>query len=322
MTSVMDRVRASAQERWPWIALALAGGHLVITAMVMGLRPEHFAANLLLVLPAWWGGKGTRFSRLCLPLWMAGLLYEYSKYIMFLQGDDPLIRGIYEWEKAVFGINTEHGRMILSEYFAIHNWPVVDFIAGLFYSVYLWHVIFVSMIFVFVCPERQPRMAWGFFTSNVLGLIVFLLFPVAPPWYVAEYGFQYVPGVLPDPAGAIRFDQLLGIGYFQEFYKHNATVFGAMPSLHVGYPLTVALATLGMKHRGWQIYCFAMPAGVAFSAFYLQHHYIWDLIGGVAIALVSYGLVVLMLHRKQWDGTFKGFWRLWVEVPEGYEPPA
>lgn len=318
--TLATRIRASAHTRWPWVALGLAGGHLLITHIVMGLRPEHILANLLLIVPSWLGGKARQFALLSLPLWLVGVTYEYAKYAMVLQGE-PHIQGIYELEKLIFGINTEHGRLILSEFFAIHNWPALDLICGFFYSFYFWHIIGVPMAFIFLCPERQPRMAWGFFVANMLGLVIFVLFPVAPPWYVAEYGFEYVTGVPPSPAGTIRFDNLLGIRYFQEFYKHNATVFGAMPSLHVGYPLTVALATLGYK-RGWQFYCFLVPAMVAFSAFYLQHHYIWDLLGGAAVAIVANAIVVLTIHRKDWDGTFKGYWWLLRNVPENYKAPA
>lgn len=318
--SFVERIKIAAQSKWPWVTIVMAGVHLAITAAMMPLRFEHFLANLLLIIPAWWGGKARQFSRLCLPLWLVGVTYEWSARIMFLQGE-PHIRGIYQLEKFLFGVNTDRGRLILSEFFAIHNWPIVDVIAGFFYSYYFWHVIFVPMAWVFICPERQPRMAWGFLASNLLGLATFILFPVAPPWYVAQYGFEYVQGVPPSPAGAIRFDQFFGISYFQEFYKHNATVFGAMPSLHVGYPLTVALATLGYK-RGWQIFCFGVPLGVALSTFYLQHHYLLDVLGGVAVALVSYGLTVYFLHRKQWDGSLRGYFKLWTTVPEGYKAPV
>lgn len=310
-----ERIQAAARLRWPWVALALALGHLVITHFVMGVRPEHVLANLIFVGTAWWSDGGRRFSRMCLPLWLIGVIYEYAKYLMVLQQYMKVhIRGIYELEKALFGIDTPEGRLILSEFFERHNWPWLDAITGFAYLYYLYHCIFICMAFVFVAPERQPRMAWSFFTANIIGLAIFVLFPVAPPWYVAQHGFVADFSVAPHPAGTLRFDELLGIRYFENFYKHNATVFGAMPSLHVGYPLTIALGLLGYR-RGWQIYAFAVPAVVAFSTFYLQHHYLLDVLGGVTVAFVSFALTVFVLHYRDWDGTLKGYFRLWFEVP-------
>ncbi|RMF15673.1 MAG: inositol phosphorylceramide synthase [Candidatus Dadabacteria bacterium] len=315
-----DRIQTAARLRWPWIALGLVVGHLTLTHFVMGLRPEHILANLLLVIPAWWSDGGRRFSRMCLPLWLIGAIYEYSHYLMWLQQYAEVhIRDIYELEKRLFGIDTPQGRMILAEFFGKYNWPVLDAITGFAYLYYLYHAIFMCMLFVFIAPERQPRMAWSFFTANMIGLVIFLLFPVAPPWYVAQHGFDVDFSVLPDPAGTLRFDRLVGLRYFENFYKHNATVFGAMPSLHVGFPLAVALGTLGWKRRGWQIFMFSVPAVVAFSAFYLQHHYLLDVIAGVLVALVSYGITVFVLHRRQWDGTLRGYFWLWTHVPQDSE---
>lgn len=296
----MERLKASSRLVWPWVVLVLVVSHLIVSAFIWGFRFEHYLGNVLFLIPAWWGGRGRTFSILCLPLWLTGTTYEFSKYLMFLQQYSEVhIRDIYELEMALFGVDTSQGRVLLSEWFAEHNHPILDFICGGTYMVYLYEAIFLPMLFVFIDRRRQPRMAWGFFVCQTIGLVVFVLFPVAPPWYVAQYGFVADFSVTPQPAGTIRFDQLTGWNYFQNFYKLNATVFGAMPSLHVGYTLAVALGTLG-KSRWWVGSTFAFTALVAFSAVYLQHHYLLDVLGGVLVAVLAYLIVIYVENRRRW----------------------
>jgi membrane-associated phospholipid phosphatase len=133
---------------------------------------------------------------------------------------------------------------------------------------------------------------------NALGVVTYLLYPAAPPWYVMKYG----PGpadmaALPSPAGTARFDALLGISYFAKFYARNSNVFGAMPSLHAAYPTFVAWQVWRLG-RGWRVGTVAFAAVVVFSAVYLQHHYILDVVAGVTAALVASAVVEYAFARR------------------------
>ena len=76
------------------------------------------------------------------------------------------------------------------------------------------------------------------------------------------------------------------IHYFAGFYSRNPNVFGAMPSLHVSYPLMVTMFTW---HRGWgwRISTLLFTLLVSFAAVYLGHHYVLDLLAGYAVAVGS-----------------------------------
>jgi len=78
--------------------------------------------------------------------------------------------------------------------------------------------------------------------------------------------------------GTARFDALI--------YERNPQVFGAMPSLHVAYPLLVVFYTWP---RGWKwrvpALCFFVM--VSFAAVYLAHHYILDVLAGYAVTALS-----------------------------------
>lgn len=98
--------------------------------------------------------------------------------------------------------------------------------------------------------------------------------------------------VAPSAAGAARFDELLGIRYFSNFYARNPNVFGAMPSLHVAYP-TVAAFFLWRQGPLLRAFGLLFAALVAFSAIYLVHHYVLDVVAGAAVGLVTCTIVEL-----------------------------
>ena len=82
-----------------------------------------------------------------------------------------------------------------------------------------------------------------------------------------------------------RVDQLLGIGWFSGFYGRSSDVFGAVPSLHVAYPLTIVLEGW-RRHRVWgRTISVVFYLWMCFSAVYLDHHWVLDALLGSAFAL-------------------------------------
>jgi len=87
-------------------------------------------------------------------------------------------------------------------------------------------------------------------------------------------------------AGAARVDELLGITYFARLYSRNPNVFGAMPSLHVAFPLLVA-CTLGAVGPIFRAVTVGFTLLMAFAAIYLGHHWVLDVLAGSAIGIVA-----------------------------------
>jgi membrane-associated phospholipid phosphatase len=159
----------------------------------------------------------------------------------------------------------------------------------------------VFLILLWKNPPGAERLAWVFLVTNLIGVLTYMVFPVAPPWYILEYG----PGpaqlsAVGSAAGAARFDALLGISYFEQFYGRSPNVFGAMPSLHTAYPILATLA-VWKKGWGWRLICGLFAVAVGFSAVYLSHHYILDVLGGVFAAGLGWwgGQGVFSLLQKQ-----------------------
>jgi membrane-associated phospholipid phosphatase len=200
----------------------------------------------------------------------------------------------YWFDKLIFGVGQFGARLSLNEVFEIHHWPAVDLITGAAYLLYV-HVVLAFAVFLGVVDRtgagrsRLRAFGWAFFGANLAGIITYLLFPVAPPWYVASHGFG-PPDVnaLPSPAALVRWDALTGIPYFKHFYAQATDVFGSMPSMHCAYPMLLLLYSSELKRPVLTGLLVAFELLMCFSAVYLQHHYVSDVIVGAAYATLAY----------------------------------
>ncbi len=235
--------------------------------------------------------------------WLRGVL----PFALFLAAYDALglargsvvARGVHvHWpywlDKTVFGVGAFNERLSLNELFARHHWAAVDLITGFAYFSYIYAVV-GFVIFLAVCDrtaagtQRMHAVGWTFFGVNAASFVTYLLLPVAPPWYVASRGFGPVDAnAVGDPGALARIDALTGIPYFQRFYSHCSDVFGSMPSMHCAYPMLLLLFALELR-RPWLVGALiAFQVLMSFSAVYLQHHYVPDIIAGTLYAIVGY----------------------------------
>lgn len=283
-------------QRWRWIALLFFPLQLLLTELTMGLRSEHLVMAALFIGLAWLPARIGMLSWRALPLGLTALAYDNSRLLTSLRGRIH-VADLYRAELRWFGIETLGGRVTLPEFFARHTIVLLDLVCGFAYMVYIFELVLLALYFGLREPRRMARLAWGFFVISVLGIATYLLYPAAPPWYVLRYGLGPAQlGVPPSAAGTARFDALLGINYFRNFYARNPNVFGAMPSLHVGYPMLCFFATRE-KGRGWAVATLIFALLVAFSAIYLQHHYVLDAIVGAAYAWIADASVAALMRR-------------------------
>ncbi|MBA2661232.1 MAG: inositol phosphorylceramide synthase [Bradymonadaceae bacterium] len=274
-------------------------GALVLYSLVNPLRTEHLAM-LGAATGFWFMSRMTRhfvlsFVPFCLFVWMYDLLRIFAD----TAAAKATVAGVHQLELLLFGWTFNDGtRLTLNEIFATAHHQVIDVIGGLWYAS---HVGVIILLGVYLWwrhqrkgSEDEPsgvmlhRFLWGFLVLNIGMFTINLLFPVAPPWYITEYG--YMPAsvdVIGNPAALARLDQFLGIEYFATVYSKSAYVYGAMPSGHTAYAVWFALHMRGTGFRmaGW------FYAGVmGFFAVYLNHHYLLDVMAGTTLAVSVYFL--------------------------------
>ena len=200
----------------------------------------------------------------------------------------------YWFDKLMFGVGHYAGRLSLNELFSIHHWPAVDLITGLAYLLFLHAVLGFAIFLGFIdrSPAGRSRLrafGWAFLGLNLAGFATYIAFPVAPPWYVATHGFGPADvHAVASPAALARWDALTGVPYFRLFYAQATDVFGSMPSMHCAYPMLLVLYATELKRPALISLLVAFQLLMCFSAVYLQHHYVSDVIVGTAYASLAY----------------------------------
>lgn len=218
------------------------------------------------------------------PFFLSGLCYEAYRRLVPLRGAIH-VGELPALEARLFSVTTSSGPQPLSEVIASHPNAVLDVVTGVTYFVFMLEVFGVAAYLFFRERPKMFDLSVSFVLMNLVGWALWLVYPAAPPWYVDTYGLG--PAVLDaasSPAGLARMDALIGVPLAANFYSQSANVFGAMPSLHCAYATLVAWTVFPLRGvLRWATLAFA--ASMVFSAVYLRHHYILDVIAGVALAV-------------------------------------
>lgn len=279
-------------------------GIVLLYSLVNPLRTEHLAM-LGAGAGFWFLSRTTRhfilsFAPFLAFVWMYDLLRIFAESAQ----QRVTIAGIHQLELALFGVAAELEKVSPNELLsAMHN-IVFDVLGGIWYASHVG-VIILFGVYLWWRSRREPaskaeemvyqvrlnRFMWGFLLLNVGMFLINLLFPVAPPWYIEQYGYAMPTELIGgDPAGLARLDAFFGMEYFTSVYNQNAYVFGALPSGHTAYAVWFAL---NVRRQGLRPLAWMYAAGMGFFAVYLSHHYLIDVLAGTALATA----VFLLIHR-------------------------
>ncbi|MDE5628813.1 MAG: phosphatase PAP2 family protein [Muribaculaceae bacterium] len=282
-----------------WCAGALALW-LAVTALFIGFRPEHVVMAVLIFALFFISAPSRKLVIALLPFFIFGISYDWMNIVPNYMVAPVDTRDLYETEKALFGIAGADGTLLTpNEFFAIHHCTIADFFAGVFYLCWVpLPIIFGLWLYFSKRTSGYLHFALVFLFVNLLGFALYYVHPAAPPWYVALHGFEAVPGTPGDVAGLGRFDELTGWHVFDGLYARNSNVFAAMPSLHSAYTLVAFIYALRTKSPlAWKIILGIVTAGIWFTAVYSSHHYILDVLGGIATAIAGFLIFEYLLMR-------------------------
>jgi membrane-associated phospholipid phosphatase len=190
------------------------------------------------------------------------------------------------YELSLFGVGSGDARSTLQDYFLAHHWDWLDVYCAIPYGTF----IFVSVVFAIFLYRKSfvalQRYGWTFLFMNLAAYATYHIYPAAPPWYyhLTHSCVADLSAHASEASHLANVDRILGVPYFHSFYGRSADVFGAVPSLHVAYPLLICL-------EGWTLFGPVRRAlgllftfSMAFAAIYLDHHYIIDVLLGLAYA--------------------------------------
>jgi membrane-associated phospholipid phosphatase len=206
------------------------------------------------------------------------------------------VEDIQALELRLFPVQVGSEVRALSEVIAERSSLFLDLLCGATYFLFLPEVFGLAIYLFFRSRRKMLELSLGFLAVNLIGWTIWVLYPVAPPWYADLHAGGGPPALhaAADAAALERVDAWLGIRYFQAFYARSAYVFGAMPSLHVAYAVLVARVIWPLGGR-LRIATLVFAAVIAFAAVYLRHHYILDVIAGAVLGLLVAALGALSL---------------------------
>jgi inositol phosphorylceramide synthase catalytic subunit len=292
------------------LAVLVSAAYLLISFILIGFKTDQLALVITfstLYLASTVTRKFILGFSVFIVFW---IIFDYMKAFPNYQFNGVHIGDLYNAEAYLFGIDSSGQSITPNEYFAAHSSALADVLSGLFYLCWIPVPLGFAAFLFYKDRTQFIGFALTFLIVNLLGFIVYYLYPAAPPWYVKEYGFDFIASTPGNTAGLIRFDHFFGITVFQSLYSKSSNVFAAMPSLHSAYPFIVVYFTWKMRWPAVTFIAGIIAAGIWFAAVYTGHHYILDVIAGIATAIGGIKLFEILLENKK----FKNFVNRYAEL--------
>jgi inositol phosphorylceramide synthase catalytic subunit len=227
------------------------------------------------------------------------IIFDYMKAIPNYKINHVHIQDLYSAEKLLFGIHINGSTITPNEYWLANHKTFLDILTGIFYLCWIPVPLAFATYLFFKDKILFLKFSLSFVLINFIGFVIYYIYPAAPPWYIQQYGTDFLPGTPGNTAGLSRFDAYFHVSVFKNLYAKSSNVFAAMPSLHSSYPLLVLY--YGIKKKvGWLNIIFAIVMmGIWFAAIYTSHHYILDVLAGIACAFTGIVLFDKVLMRSK-----------------------
>jgi hypothetical protein len=288
----LARVVRHVRELWPgpgvWLPLPFVSWSLA--CLVQGERRWEllvFAAGMPLL--AYLNRHTKRLFVGIFPMALLALIYDAMRFVRNL-GITPErvhICDLRALDMKLASVYVDGARTSVHDYFQAHATKALDLLCAVPYGIFMYVTLAFAVVLYFRDQAQLQRFAWSFFCLNIAGFVTYHVYPAAPPWYYHLHGCAVdLTSRASEGPNLARVDRWLGISYFAGFYGRSNDVFGAVPSLHVGYPLLIVLYAWPMTRAFGRMLAFGFFASMCFAAIYLDHHWILDVILGVVYTII------------------------------------
>ncbi len=147
-------------------------------------------------------------------------------------------------------------------------------VASWYYQLLHLSVTMTVLLACYICRPDVYRAARNALVSiSVIGLMIFWVFPVAPP--------RLLPG-----GGYI--DTAVATGVVGLVDPASANPYAAMPSLHLAWAVWSAMfAAVLIRRRSVRLFLYAYPVVTTIVVMATANHYLLDAVAGAALALIA-----------------------------------
>ena len=264
----------------------------------MGLRAEHIGAMSFIIM-MFFASKVTRNIALGFGFFIIyAILYDSLRVWPNYELNPVHIIEPFNLEKTLFGLNLNGTNVIPGEYLFANKTDFQSFISGAFYLTWVPFPLAFALYLFFKNKKLLIGFSFTFLLTNLVGFIIYYIYPAAPPWYKLYHGTELDFSVLGSAAGLLEFDRLIGSPIFENMYTRNSNVFAAIPSLHAAYPVVLFYFGLKNKVKWMSILFFIDILGIWYGAVYTLHHYIIDLLLGGLCAIIAIFAYEKLFNKK------------------------
>ena len=261
---------------------------LLWESIVGGIKQDQIFLVALWLITFYASEKSRKFILAFSIFIIFWILYDSMRILPNYEVSEVHIKEPYNIEKLLFGIRYSGNLITPNEFFLHNNNNFLDFLSGFFYINWMPVPLGFGIYLYLTNKKLFIEYSLAFLFVNIIGFIIYYIYPAAPPWYVQNYGFDLHIGVSGNRAGLERFDNLIGIPVFKAIYNKNANVLAAMPSLHSAYPVVVLYYAFKKRvNILTKILLVIFLFGIWFSAVYSSQHYIIDVLAGFLVAIFS-----------------------------------
>lgn len=292
---------------WPgagiWLPLPFvlwSGGSLLAGSR----RWEHVAILIGVPLLAYAGAATKKLFLGLLPMGLLGLVYDAMRFVKDFGVTQERVHvcDLRAIDMRIAGVTVGGVRGTVHDWIHAHTSAALEVACAVPYGTFILLAFGFAVFLYWKDYERLRRFAWAFLIVNLAGFATYHLYPAAPPWYFHEHGCAVDLAALPSEGASLaRVDALLGFPYFHGFYGRSSDVFGAVPSLHVAYPMLVVLFGWPILRWPGRVFALTFLVSMCTAAVYLDHHWIIDVVLGLVYTVVV--VAALLWFSKHRRGT-------------------
>ena len=262
-------------------------------------RWEHVAMMVGVPMLAYATPRTKRLFLGLLPVGLLALVYDGMRFVKDLgvSAERVHLCDLRAMDMRIASARIGGGaRGSVHDWLQLHDSLPLDLVAAIPYGTFIFVAIAFAIYLYVKDYERMRVFGWVFFAVNLAGFATYHLYPAAPPWYFHAHGCSVDLAASASEAPKLaRVDTFLGIHYFHDFYGRASDVFGAMPSLHVAYPLLIVLFGWPVMHMPGRAFAVVFLVLMCSAAVYLDHHWIVDVLVGLGYALAIFAVAAVVL---------------------------
>jgi membrane-associated phospholipid phosphatase len=281
------------------IAFLVSAAYLLVSYFLVGFKSDQVLLILFFSI-FYVASVSTRKFILAFSIFIVyWVIFDYMKAFPNYQFSEVHIRSLHDNEVSLFGISSDNDLLSPSEYWQKNHTTLLDIVSGFFYLTWVPFPLAFAVYLFIKNREQFLKFSLTFFLVNMIGFVIYYLYPAAPPWYPMQFGLEFIPQTPGNTAGLARFDQFFNINLFASIYAKSSNVFAAMPSLHSSYPLIGLYYAARNKLKILSMIFAITMFGIWFAAIYTGHHYVLDVLAGMGCGILGILIFNTLVKRSK-----------------------